>query len=396
MDGSRRMLTGRRSSATGRASFALAAAIAVIALAACAGDETRPVSYELDTRLQRILDDAVASPETVFPGTALYVSQPEFGTWAGAAGEGNIDPATPMHPDDVFRAGSVMKPFVATTILQLVEEAMLGLDDPLPSVLPEDVVAQIADADRITVRMLLNHTSGLPEFSDEQHEAMIFADPYHVWQVEELLELAFAHPRPFEPGQGYAYSNTDYVLLGLVIEEATGRSWREVVRDRVIEPLDLENTSLPEPGDPSIGSNGAHGYELMDGELRDLADVDPSMADASGGHALVTTTKDLADFIHALLAGELFEQPETLEEMLGFVEATDENPYLVGYGLGIERYQLPGGVEMIGHLGATGGYLAYTGRLPAQEIDISMVITNAGDPSPVLLPALELLLGEAS
>jgi D-alanyl-D-alanine carboxypeptidase len=208
--------------------------------------------------------------------------------------------------------------------------------------------------------------------------------------------MAFAHPRPFEPGQGYAYSNTDYVLLGLVIEEATGRSWREVVRDRVIEPLDLENTSLPEPGDPSIGSNAAHGYELMGGELRDVADVDPSMADASGGHALVTTTKDLTVFIHALLAGELFERPETLEEMLRFVEATDENPYLVGYGLGIERYELPGGVEMIGHLGATAGYLAYTGRLPAQQIDVSMVITNAGDPSPVLLPALELMLGETS
>jgi D-alanyl-D-alanine carboxypeptidase len=389
---------GTRGSTRGRGlvSLALAAVIAMMAIAACAGDGTRRVSNELDTGLQRILDEAVASPETAFPGTALYVSQPELGTWAGAAGEGNIDPVTPMHPDDVFRAGSVMKPFVATAILQLVEEGKFGLDDPLPAVLADDVVARIVDADRITVRMLLNHTSGLPDFSDEQHEAMIFADPYHVWQVGELLELAFAHPRPFEPGEGYAYSNTDYVLLGLVIEETTGESWREVVGDRVIEPLDLRNTSLPEPGNPSIGSGGAHGYELIGGELHDLADIDPSMADASGGHALVTTTEDLARFIDALLGGELFEHPETLEEMLSFVEASDENPYLVGYGLGIERYELPGGVEMIGHLGVTGGYMTYAGRLPAQEIDIAMVITSPGDPSPVLMPTLELLLGEAS
>jgi D-alanyl-D-alanine carboxypeptidase len=300
-----------------------------------------------------------------------------------------------MRADETFRAGSIVKTFVAAAILQLAEEGKFALDDPLPAVLPQAVVARIAEADRITVRMLLNHTSGIPEYADEEFNRVVVTDPHRVWQVDELLELSAAHPRQFEPGERYAYSNTDYNLLGLVIEEATGKPWRTVVREQVIDRLELGNTSLPEPGGTSVGSDGAHGYELVDGEPLDVTDVDPSMAGAAGGHALVTTTEDLARVMDALLAGELFERPETLEEMLTFVDAADV-PGKVGYGLGIERYMLPGGVEMIGHLGTTAGYRAFVGRVPAQEIDIAMVITNPDDPTPVLLPALGLMVAEAS
>jgi D-alanyl-D-alanine carboxypeptidase len=374
-----------------------AAITAMAVLVSCGGGEETQVSDQLASQLQEIVDSAVESPKTVFPGTALYVSQPELGTWAGAAGEANIDPATPMRAEDTFRAGSIMKPFVAATVLQLAEEGKFALDDPLPAVLPQDVVAGIAEADRITVRMLLNHTSGIPEYSDEQHVRMVAADPHRIWQVEEYLEMAAAQPRQFEPGKRHAYSNTNYNLLGLVIEEATGESWRAVVRERVIDRLDLENTSLPEPGDVAIGNDAAHGYWALNGELRDVTDVDPSMAGAAGGHALVTTTEDLARFLDALLAGELFKQPETLEEMLTFVPATEETEGQVGYGLGIARYEWPGGVEAIGHFGGTAGYIALAARLRAQEIDIAMVITAYGeDPSPVLVPALELMVAEAS
>jgi D-alanyl-D-alanine carboxypeptidase len=300
-----------------------------------------------------------------------------------------------MRPEDTFRAGSIVKMFVAAAVLQLAEQGEFALDDPLPAVLPQDVVARLADADRITVRMLLNHTSGIPEYAGEEFYRSVIADPHRVWQVEEFLDLAAAQPRQLEPGEAYAYSNTDYNLLGLVIEEATGESWRDVVGERVIDRLELEHTSLPEPGDVSIGDEEAHGYELVDGELRDVSDVDPSMAGAAGGQALLTTTEDLTRFVDALLAGELFEQPETLEEMLTFVPA-DDVPAKVGYGLGIERYELPGGVEMIGHLGTGAGYRAWIGRLPAQEIDFAMVITNPDDPTTVLMPALELMVAEAS
>jgi D-alanyl-D-alanine carboxypeptidase len=373
-----------------------AAMIAVAALAACGGEEETQVSDQLAGQLQEIVDSAVESPKTVFPGTALYVSQPELGTWNGAAGEGNLDPAKAMRARDTFRAGSIMKPFIATVVLQLVEEGKLALDDPLPDILPESVLARFADADRITVRMLLNHTSGIPEYSDEQHERTVAADPHRVWQVEEYLKMAAAQPRPFEPGEGYAYSNTDYNLLGLVIEEVTGESWREATRERIIDRLELESTSLPEPGDVSIGSDAAHGYAVLNGALRDFTDIDPSMAGAAGGHALVTTTEDLARFLDALLAGELFDQYETLEQMLTFVPATGD-PGQVGYGLGLERFEWPGGADVIGHFGGTAGYLAFVGHVTGQDVDIAMVITaHPDDPTPVLMPALELMVGEAS
>jgi D-alanyl-D-alanine carboxypeptidase len=257
------------------------------------------------------------------------------------------------------------------------------------------VVARVADADLITVRMLLNHTSGIPEYGDEKFNRGVLAQPKRIWKVDEFLDLAAAQPRAFAPGEGYAYSNTDYNLLGLVIERATGKPWRTVVRERIIDRLGLKHTSLPVPGHVSIGSDAAHGYEWANGKLHDVSDVDSSMVGAAGGNALVTTTEDLAHFLDALLAGKLFTRPATLKEMLTFVKATDV-PGQVGYGLGIERYQFPGGVEAIGHLGTGAGYRAFIGRLPVQKIDIAMVITNPDDPTPVLIPALKLMLGEAS
>ena len=255
------------------------------------------------------------------------------------------------------------------------------------------MVARVADADRITVRMLLNHTSGIPEYVDEKFYRKVIADPERIWKVEEFLDLAAAQPRPFAPGERYAYSNTDYNLLGLVIERATGKPWRTVVRERVLDRLGLKHTSLPAPGRVSIGSDAAHGYELVNGKLRDVSDVDPRWS-ARPADSLVTTTEDLARFLDALLAGKLFARPATLKEMLTFVQATDV-PGKIGYGLGIERYQFPGGVEVIGHFG-TQPAIARSSAAFRPEIDIAMVITNPDDPTPVLIPALELVVAEAA
>lgn len=374
---------------------ALGALIALAVLPGWGGKGERHVPNKLGTRLQQILDSAVANPKTVFPGTALYISQPKLGSWTGAAGEANIDPATPMRANDTFRAGSIIKPFISTVVLQLVEENKLALDDRLPAVLPHSVVARFANANRITVRMLLDHTSGLPDYADEGFYREVIARPKRIWKVAELLDRAAARPPAFAPGARYGYSNTDYNLLGLIIERATGKPWRTVVRERIIDRLGLKHTSLPEPGHVSIGSDTAHGYELIGGKLRDVTDVDPSMAGAAGGNALVTTTEDLAHFVDALFAGNLFVHPGTLEEMLTFVKATDI-PGKVGYGLGLERYRFPGGVEVIGHLGTGAGYRAFVGYAPAERIDFAMVITNPDDPMGVLLPPVKLMLAKKS
>ena len=370
-----------------------AALIATAALAGCGGKDERHVSDKLATKLQQILDGAVTSPKTVFPGTALYISQPKLGSWSGAAGEANIDPATPMRANDTFRAGSIIKPFISAVVLQLVEENKLALGEPLPAVLPPGVVGRFANAGQITVRMLLNHTSGIPEYADEKFDREAIAHPQRIWKVGEFLDRAAAQPPAFTPGTRYHYSNTDYNLLGLIIERATGKPWRTVVRERTIDRLGLNHTSLPEPGHVPIGSDAAHGYELVNGKLRDVTDVDPSMVGAAGGNALITTTHDLAHFIDALLTGKLFQRPQTLKQMLTFVKATDVGG-VVGYGLGIQRYQFPGGVEALGHLGTGAGYRAFVGYLPAKKITIATVITNPDDPTAVLLPPLKLMLAK--
>jgi CubicO group peptidase (beta-lactamase class C family) len=322
--------------------------------------------------LQRALEAAVDSPETMFPGALLYVSSPELGTWTGAAGLGDIETNTPMRPDDKFRAGSIVKPFVAVVILQLVEEGLLSLDDPMTAVLPESITDKFADSDQITVRMLLNHTSGIAEWVTDAVYAEALTNPEKVWEVDEFLDFAAAKEPNFPPGKGWAYINTDYTLLGLVIEQATGRSWRAEIRERVIEPLDLENTLLPEPGDHSIPGNHAHGYFFYEGQVFDVSYVDPSMAGAAGGHALVTTAPDLARFLDAVLAGELFQNPGTLDEMLAYVDAAEGfEPWAVGYGLGLEVFEFPNGVKGLGHTGGTAGYIAYVVHLPAQDITIA-------------------------
>ena len=157
--------------------------------------------------------------------------------------------------------------------------------------------------------MLLNHTSGIPEWLSEPVIERIVANPGKVWEVSEFLDLAAAQPPSFAPGEGWGYSNTDYNLLGLIIERATGQSWRDAVRKRVIERLGLRSTSLPEPGDIAIEGAFMHGYGLIGGKVVDLSFVDPSMAGAAGGGALVTTVTDLAAFMAALRAGALFANP---------------------------------------------------------------------------------------
>lgn len=368
-----------------RAALAAAAAFALIAPAAGA-HTTDP----LGPKLQGILDRAVRASDATYPGVALYVHRAGHPAWAGAAGVANVSSGRPMRPGDRFRAGSIMKPLVAAATLQLVEAGKFALDDPLPAVLPARVTARFPEADHITVRMLLDHTSGIAEYSDDAFDGEVLADPRRRWTVDELLDRAAALPRTGAPGERFAYSNADYNLLGLVLEQATGRPWRAVVRRRVIDRLHLRHTSLPASGRVVGGRDIAHGYELVGGKLVDVSDVDSSMAGAAGGNALLTNAHDLTRFVHALATGRLFRHARTTRELLTFVAAQGEGG-LVGYGLGLERYALPDGTEVIGHMGTGAGYRAFMFRLPAQHVDLTLVTNQPGDPARTLFPVLDRL-----
>ncbi len=373
--------------------------VLMLGLTACSAPPEKGPDRQLAAKLQTALQGAVASPGNRFPGALLYVSGPEIGLWAGAAGVSDVESADAMRPDEEFRAGSILKPFVAVVVLQLAEEGRFSLDDPMTGVLPESVTSGFPDSDRITLRMLLNHTSGIPEWLTETMMGQIASDPTRVWDVHEYLDVAAAQEPYFPPGEGWMYSNTDYSLLSLVIEQATGNSWRQEVRERILRPLNLESTRLPEPGDLTISDNHAHGYIDMEGELIDFTSIDSSMAGAAGGHALITTTADLARFLNAVLAGELFQNTSTLDQMLEFVEVPEGASgarYPAGYGLGIMRFLLPGNIEMLGHAGSTGGFESFVYHLPAHQLTVvGMMSSMGGDESELLTPTLELLVPES-
>src|SRR5262245_59161225 len=173
-----------------------------------------PVTEGFDSalarRLQQALDDVVATSNGGIPGALLHVEAMGHGSWAGAAGLAQLDPDVAMLPGDRFGAGSIVKPFVAATVLQLVEDGRFALDAALPDVLPAEVTARFPHAPHITVRMLLGHRSGLPDWDSPDVEAASGRDPGKVWQVAELLDLAAAQEQAFPPGTDYAYSNTNY------------------------------------------------------------------------------------------------------------------------------------------------------------------------------------------
>ncbi|MBE0635740.1 beta-lactamase family protein [Candidatus Bipolaricaulota bacterium] len=347
----------------------------------------------IEARLQRVLDRGVESRRSSYPGAVLYVDSEPSGIWSGVAGLANAATGEAMTADSRFCIGSITKTFVATVVLQLMEEGVIDLDASIDIYLPENLPVAISNMERITVRMLLNHTSGIPEWLTEDVIARLTEDPSTVWKIDEVLRIAMAQDMPFEPGEGYAYSNTDYTILGLIIEEQTGVSWEDQVRARVLDPLDLIDTVIRNPGETSPLPRMARGYVAMGRDLMDLTLTDPSMAGAAGGNVMVSTAKDLAYFITALLDGELFTSAQTLDEMLGFVDAPDENGIPYWYGLGLERYDIDG-VNFIGHAGGAVGYS--TVMYVAPDAGITLVAShNAYDLGAayldLMIPALKQL-----
>jgi D-alanyl-D-alanine carboxypeptidase len=286
---------------------------------------------------------------------------------------------------------------VATVTLQHVEEGRLSLDQTLPELLPKAVTDRVAHADRITLRMLLNHTSGIPEWTTDDVNVTVVLDPAHVWTPDEALDIACSLPALFEPGTSWGYSNTNYTLLGMVLDRIGGMSWRAQVRARVLARLGLTSTALPEPGDRTVTSDYAHGYQDVGGTVVDLSFVDPSMAGASGGNAMVTTVQDLARFIEALLAGELFARRETLVAMTTMVEAPNESGLPHRYGLGLESYDL-GGTTVIGNSGGAAGYATMMFRIPDRDVTLVTSINTSdmfANALSVFIPSLDVITAPA-
>jgi D-alanyl-D-alanine carboxypeptidase len=214
------------------------------------------------------------------------------------------------------------------------------------------------------------------------------------WTNDEAIDIAAVEGAYFPPGTSWRYSNTNYTLLGMVLDRAGGKSWRAQVRERLLLPLGMFSTHLPEPGDRRIASNYARGYHYIDGTPLDLTGVDPSMSGASGGNAMVTTVADLGWFLDALLGGRLFREAATLTAMTTMIDAPHESGLPHQYGLGLESFVMPDGTKVIGHSGGAAGYAVMMFRLADQRttlvtaINTSDLMTNAVE---VFIPALNVI-----
>jgi D-alanyl-D-alanine carboxypeptidase len=282
------------------------------------------------------------------------------GTWSVTAGVGNLRTGAPRSADDRYRVGSITKTFVATVLLQLEAEGRLSLDDKVEKWLPGVVHGHGNDGRRITVRQLLNHTSGIYNYTaDEDFVRTYFAKDgffrhrYDHKSPEDLVAIAMAHEPDFAPGTSWNYSNTNYTLAAMVIRSVTGRSYAAEIRHRILTPLKLTATSVP-GSRVTVPQPSSRAYsklaESTTGPTYDVTELNPELAYGSG--EMISNSADLNRFYTALLRGGLLPA-EQLKEMKTTVKV-DAVPG-ARYGLGLIDRKLSCGVHVWGHDGGIHG-----------------------------------------
>ncbi|MET3202626.1 UNVERIFIED_ORG: D-alanyl-D-alanine carboxypeptidase [Bacillus proteolyticus] len=307
-----------------------------------------------------------------------------------AAGVADLSTKKPMKTDFRFRIASVTKTFTATVVLQLAGENRLNLDDSIEKWLPGVIQGNGYDGNQITIRQILNHTSGIVEYARSK-EVDFFTNTKKSFTAEELVKIGLSMPPEFSPGKGWSYSNTGYVLLGILIEKVTGNSYTEEIENRIIEPLELSNTFLPGNSSVIPGTKHARGYLQPDGasELKDVTYYNPSIGSSAGD--MISTADDLNKFFSSLLGGKLLKEQQ-LKQMLTTVPTgiaeTD------GYGLGIYETKLPNGVSIWGHSGGIPGFSTFAGGTLGGKHTLAVNLNNLKADSPD--PFKNILLAEFS
>ncbi|MCC3767967.1 serine hydrolase [Streptomyces sp. UNOC14_S4] len=287
------------------------------------------------------------------PGALASVTDADGNLRTYTAGEGDRDTHAKVPRDGQVRIGSVTKTFTAVVVLQLVGEGKIGLDEPVEKYLPGLVRGKGIDGHHITVRQLLQHTSGLPDYEDDV-TADILERRY--LSPRDALDIALGHEAVFAPGakDQWGYSSTNYLVAGLIVEKVTGRPLAEQIDQRVIRKAGLRHTYFPGPGETAIRQRHPQGYreESPGAPLRNVTEIDPSASWAGG--AMVSTASDLNRFFSALLKakGNVLLGENQTAQMRTTVHVKD------GYdmGLGIMRVQLSDTCVAWGHSGAIPGY----------------------------------------
>jgi D-alanyl-D-alanine carboxypeptidase len=302
----------------------------------------------------------------------VLIDSPTKGDWSATFGTAEIGKQVPMKMSDLFRIGSNTKTMTSTVILQLVEEGKLKLKDPIAKFVPG-----VPNGKKITIRELAEMRSGLYSYSfDPGFNKTLDSQPKKAWKPSELLKIAFSHKPNFAPGAEYEYSNTNIVLLGVVIEKLTGQTATKAFQERIFGPLKMKHSSLPLPGQWRIPGPHAQGYQFgtnvatidsyavpkaeqaaaLDGTLLPInyTDASPSWAWTAGG--AISTPRELATYAKALGTGKGLLSPRMQKvrmDSLRPVVPGDKSG--VEYGLGLAQFA-PG---IVGHDGQVPGFSSF-------------------------------------
>ena len=302
-----------------------------------------------------------------------------------AVGKGNLETGQAPPMDGEVRIGSNTKTFVAVVVMQMVQEGKVGLDEPIETYLPGLIKGEGIDGSKITVRQLLQHTSGLPEYSDTylSSRAAESENMQHYVPPRDLLDTALGKPAAFEPGTQWKYTNTNYIVLGMLIERVSQRPVGEQIDQRIVKKLGLSHTYLPGNGEKKLHGPHSQGYHLSaEGKLEDMTDLDTSLAWAAGG--MVSTPGELNTFFQAVLDGRLLTQASIDEMKNGAVDASSHLGPGAVYGLGLIGTPLSCGGTAWGHHGGIAGYETHDGVGPdgtAVTVTVTALSSDIADQS---------------
>jgi D-alanyl-D-alanine carboxypeptidase len=324
---------------------------------------------DLDAALKKSFKESDA------PGVVAAVQTPQY-SWVQALGVADRASGEPMTPEVHHRIGSVTKTFTATLLLKAADKGLLSLDDTI-----DEYVKGVPNGDEITLRQMSDMTSGIASYTeDEQWAKQWLSDPTRVSQPEELARIGIKESPLFKPGTEWFYSNTNYVLLGLILEKVTGKPIGDLYREQIIEPLGLKNTSFPDPADSSIPEPHAQGYTLQGrssgSKPIDSTDWSPSSAWTAG--EMISTVEDLLVYGRALGTGKGLLSPEQQSERLdSFVSDVPplNQPPLKGdlaYGIGLGKDH-----GWVGHNGEIPGFNTYLFYHP--DLDAVVVVEVNSD-----------------
>ncbi|SAK56627.1 Serine-type D-Ala-D-Ala carboxypeptidase [Caballeronia ptereochthonis] len=346
--------------------------------------------------------------DTMTSGAVVYVQSPN-GDWLESFGTAVRGTNTPIPTTAHFRVGSVTKTWTGTVILQLVQEGKLGLSDPVSK-----YIANVPNGDKITIEQLLAMRSGLYNYSTSlAFNQTLDAEPNKVWTVGELLDIGFSQPVYFAPGADFRYSNTNTVLLGLIIEQLTGMSAADAMKARLFAPLGLTDTLLPPQDDTSLTAPAPHGYqwgtnaETADSEAlsperqaaakngtlqpTDVTSVSTSWAWTAGSG--ISTVTQLAAYVQRMVGGGYLNADLQAQRLASCKSVQPSDPMAASYCLGLAKFG-----TFYGHTGEIPGFNTFMGYDPATKTTIVTWATTAAAPdgrAPANVIA-QILMGELS